>query len=269
MKEVATGKRVNRPSDGPSESARLVRIRDEMNEINQHYRNVNQAQLLLGATHDALNSFYNMGIRVMERSAYALNGTLSQVDLNAIATELRQVQQEMVRVAATRIDGRHVFSGSYVDSEPLALNGTQYDYQGDDRALFIEVAHGDQIQINATGTETFSVPGAELINSLGQLIQDLEAGDLTAARQSMDNFQRGIDEVEVVRVRVGTNLGRVDDAKSRLDETMFRLTKEISSLEDADLAESISAMVQAETGLKAALSVGSSLRTINLFDYLG
>ena len=44
---------------------------------------------------------------------------------------------------------------------------------------------------------------------------------------------------------------------------------ELSNLEDADMAESISRLVQTETGLQATLSLGARNQRMNLFDFLG
>jgi flagellar hook-associated protein 3 FlgL len=268
-REVASGKKINRPSDAPSDSARLVRLRDEVSRINQYYRNINHADLVLGTTEDALNNLNNLITKVHERAAYGVTGTLSQDDRDAIATELRSIQDEVVRITATKVSGKYIFSGSAVTTEPLVLNAGSYDYQGDDRALEIEVAEGKKIQVNVTGSESFSEPGTDLINTLTNLIQQLESGDPDSARQSMDEIQAAAEMISKVRVRVGTSRQGLDNARTTLDKQFVQLTTAMSELEDADMAEAISGLVQAETGLRATLSVGARIGQLNLFDILG
>jgi len=266
---VVTGKKVNRPSDAPSDSSRLVRLRDDVSRINQYYRNINQADLLLGTTDDALNNFSNLVIRVHERAGYGVNGTMTQDDRNAIAAELRSIQEEMVRVASTRVSGKYLFSGSEVATEPLLLNAGSYEYQGDDRALMIEVSADEKLQVNVTGAESFSESGTDLINTLTTLIQQLESGDVDGARQSMDEIENGNQVISEARVRVGINRQRLDGAKTRLDQEFLQLTTAVSEIEDADMAEAINGLIQAETGLRATLSVGARINQLNLFDILG
>lgn len=267
--EVASGKKLNRPSDAPSDSSRLVRLRDDMARINQYYRNINHADLLLGTTEDALNNLSNLVMKVQERAGYGVNGTMTQEDRNAIAAELRSIQEEMVRIASTKVNGKYLFSGSEIATEPLLLTMGFYDYQGDDRALMIEISQGEKIQVNVTGDESFSEPGTDLINTLTSLIQRLESGDVDGARQSMDEIQSAVETISAVRVRVGTSRQRIDGAKARLDQEFLHLTTAVSGMEDADMAAAINGLVQAETGLRATLSVGARINQLNLFDILG
>ncbi len=267
--QVASGKRLNRPSDGPSDSSRVVRLRDDVSRINQYYRNINQADLLLGTTEDALNNLSNLVIKVYERAGYGVTGTMTQEDRNAIAAELRSIQEEMVRVTSTKVSGKYLFSGSEVGTEPLALNEGSYGYQGDEKALLVEISPGEKIQVNVTGTESFSEPGTDLINTLTTLIQRLESGDVEGAKQSVDDIGVAEEMISKARVRVGTSRQRLDGVKTRLDQEFIQLTKAVSDMEDVDMAQAISELVQAETGLRATLSVGARMNQLNLFDILG
>jgi flagellar hook-associated protein 3 FlgL len=246
-----------------------VRLRDDVSRINQYYRNINHADLVLGTTEDALNNLSNLVTKVQERAGYGVNGTMTQKDRDAIAAEIRSLQEEIIRVASIKVNGKYAFSGSEVLTEPLVLNAGSYDYQGDDRALMVEISPGEKIQVNVAGNESFSEPGTDLINTLTTLIQQLEAGDPDAARQSMAEIQKAQEIISLTRVRVGTNRQRLDGAKARLDQEFLQLTSAVSEMEDADMAEAISGLVQAETGLRATLSVGARMNQLNLFDILG
>ena len=267
--EVATGKRINRPSDAPSDSARLVRLRDDMGRINQYYRNINRADLVLATTEDALNNITNLTVRVHERTSYGVSGTMTQEDRDNIAAEIRSIQEEIARIAATKVSGNYVFSGSAVDTEPLDYSGGVYTYQGDDRALYVEISQGEKIQVNVTGEESFADPTTDLMNTLTTLIQQLESGDVDGARQSMADVVAAGEVIDTARVRLGINRQRLDGARTRLDQEFLHLTTAVSEMEDADMAEAIAGLVQAETGLRATLSVGARINQLNLFDILG
>lgn len=267
--EVTSGKKLNRPSDGPSDSARLVRLRDDVSRINQYYRNINQADLMLGSTEEVLNNLTNLTIKVQERAGYGVNGTMTQEDRNAIAAELRSLQEEMVRIASTKVSGKYLFSGSQVSTPPLLMTAGSYTYQGDDRALMIEISQGEKIQVNVTGSESFLEPGTDLVNTMTALIQQLESGDVDAAKQSMAEIESARETISQARVRIGTSRQRLDGAKTRLDQEFLQLTKAASEMEDADMAEAINGLVQAETGLRTTLSVGARIHQLNLFDILG
>jgi flagellar hook-associated protein 3 FlgL len=224
---------------------------------------------MLGTTDSTLNNVTNLLTRVFERAGFALNGTLKQTDRDGIAAEIRQIQEEIVRISSTKVNGKYIFSGSQVDTEPLLFTAGSYQYQGDDRALMIEISQGESIQVNATGAETFTEPVTDVVNVLTTLISQLEASDLDGARQSLETIYAAGEAINVSRVRVGTSMSRLDDAKTGLDNEFLQLMTRMSDLEDVDMAEAISGLVQAETGLQTTLSVGSRLHQLNLFDLLG
>ncbi|MFB3901872.1 MAG: flagellar hook-associated protein FlgL [Acidobacteriota bacterium] len=267
--EISTGKRLHRPSDNPAESARVLRIRDEVSRANQYFRNITAARARLGATDSALNTLRNSILSIADRVAFALNGTTDEQGRRAIAGDLRGTLDALYQTASTTVDGYYIFSGSLIDTAPLVVSGGSYSYQGDDLALEIEVMDGEAVRTNVSGREVFAEPASDLLNSLAALIEQLESGDLEAARGPLQKVQDAGRVIDTARFKVGHSIKRLENAQFRLEDRLFQLTSEISGLEDANLAESISRMVQAETALRAAVGAGSRLRQPNLFDMLG
>jgi len=85
----------------------------------------------------------------------------------------------------------------------------------------------------------------------------------------MDQIESGNQVISAARVRIGINRQRLDGAKTRLDQDFLQLTTAVSEIEDADMAEAINGLIQAETGLRATLSAGARINQLNLFDILG
>src|SRR5690606_3904119 len=248
--EVSTGKKVNRPSDSPVDSARLIQIRDEMSKINQYYRNLDQARFQLASVDEALNSLRNLTIKVSERATYALTGTLEQQERDAIASELRQIRETMAGVASNRVNGNYLFSGTAVNTPPLELIGDTYVYQGNGEARYIEIAPGEKVQVNVTGIDAFLDPDTDLLNTLGELVNQLETSDIEGAKASLEKIQEGAEKLDVVRSRAGATYARLEQVQGRLDSDMILLTEQLSELEDADMADAISRLTMAETGLQ-------------------
>lgn len=268
-RQVSTGKKIQKPSDNPADSARLVRIRDEFSRTNQYLRNVSRAQSKLGTASSALNALRNLTISISEKTGFALTGTTSQDSRDAIALELRGMLKNVEQIAATRVDGLYIFSGSRVDTAPVAQVGGNYVYQGDDQAPTIEVTQGANIQVGVPGSEVFSDISADLLNTLKQLIDQLESGDLTAAQLSLGGIQDAGKAIDAARFKISTGINQADSADTRLNGQLLDLTAEVSRLEDADMAEAISRMAQSETALNASLGAGSRMQQGNLFDYIG
>jgi flagellar hook-associated protein 3 FlgL len=267
--EVSSGKKLRNPSEDPVGSSRVLRIRDSMSRINQYYRNIHHASTHLASTSEALNALQNMIHSVSEKAAYGLNGLHSQESREAIATDLEGLAKNMLRLSEASIDGKRIFSGSQVLTDPYRLEDGAYVYQGDDAELMVEVAEGLKIQTNIPGADVFSGAGSDIINTVMRMAQYLRAGDLDAMGALLSNVNQATRAVDVARTIVGQNMNQLDTTKSRHDQQLFNLTAEIAGIEDADLAESISGMVQNETALRAALNAGARIQQSSLFDILG
>jgi flagellar hook-associated protein 3 FlgL len=267
--EVSSGKKLRNPSEDPVGSSRVLRIRDSMSRINQYYRNIHHARTQLASTSESLNALQNMLHSVSEKAAYGLNGLHSQESRDAIAAELEGIARNMLRLSETSIDGKRIFSGSQVLMDPYRLEEGSYVYQGDNAALMVEIAEGLKIQTNIPGSDIFSGAGSDIINTVMLMAEHLRAGDLDAMGALLANVNQATRAVDVARTIVGQNMNQLDTTTSRHDQQLFNLTAEISGVEDADLAESISGMVQNETALRAALSAGARIQQSSLFDILG
>lgn len=267
--QVSTGKKLQKPSDNPSDSARLIRLRDEFSRTNQYLRNVSRAQTKLATASSALNTLRNLTISVSEKAIFALTDTTSQDSRDAIALELRGLLQNVEQVAATSVDGQYIFSGTQIDQPPVTVVDGNYVYQGDSQSPTIEITQGESINVAVPGSEVFSDPSADLLNTLQQLIDQLEAGDLAGAQASVGGIQEAGKVIDAARFKISTGINQADNADLRLNAQLLDLTSEVSSLEDADMAEAISRMTQAETALSASLGAGAQMRQGSLFDYLG
>lgn len=265
--QVASGKKVDQASDDPTGSAKLVRLRDEMSRINQFKRNIIQARVQVSSTADALNSVTNLINSARATATQGLSDT-STDDREILARELEATLDELISVSSTSVDGKMLFSGSQISIEPLALVGGVYVDQGDDQALMVQISDNRSIQINATSSEVFTDPSADLVNSIQQLADALRVDDTATATQILDTINSAADGVELVRARISRALGDLDDANQQLDQQMITLTSEVSGIEDADLAKAISDSALTESALSATLSVAGQ-RQLSLFDVIG
>lgn len=268
-RQVATGKKIHSPSDSPVDAARIMRIRDEISRVNQYYRNINRARTQLGNASSALNTLRNVSMQVAERASFAITDTTSAESRLAIAGELKGILNGIVQIARTSVDGKFIFSGSQVDKNPVERVDGVWQYQGNTARMQIEIAQGEAIDVNVYGSEVFTDSGADLLNSLEALIAALESNDMAAARTAMAGVHQSGQVIDLARFKISQAISRVDSAEVRLDQRMFDLTSEVSSIEDADMAEAISRMVNAETALNASLAAGARLRQGNLFDMMG
>jgi flagellin-like hook-associated protein FlgL len=69
-------------------------------------------------------------------------------------------------------------------------------------------------------------------------------------------------------MRVGTSLAAIDAQHLQLTDREIAVRARIASLEDANMAEAITGMNQADAAYRAALGAASRMTQLSLLDYL-
>lgn len=118
--QIASGRRVVNPSDDPQSAARAVRV-DQSKAITQQFEDSRvSVRNSLAQTESILNSISDSVISAKTRLVQASSDTLSDVDRESIASELKGIYETMIGQAnATDGNGRYLFGGYADNALPL------------------------------------------------------------------------------------------------------------------------------------------------------
>lgn len=159
QQEVASGRRVNRPSDDPAAALRILPLRSDIRDLGQLSDNVLLARETLNTSTGALEDASTVMQRVRELTTQAANGTLSGNDRKSIAAEVDQLLDQILGIANSRRGDRYLFGGTANGSPPFSLettNGrTRPIYNGNRDSLSIDVAPGVETALNVPGDSIF------------------------------------------------------------------------------------------------------------------
>ncbi len=122
--QLATGKKMQVPSDDPVAAARALKLRTDVSEIAQFKSNSNDAYSWMDTTETALAKIGDILQVARERAVQAANGTLTPEDREKIKQELEQLKKQIVHVANTSYAGRYIFSGFSTDMKLMNEDGT-------------------------------------------------------------------------------------------------------------------------------------------------
>ncbi len=127
--DIATGKRVRKPSDDPVGASRGLALRALRSGLNQHKNNVADSRDWLLATETAFMNLNNLFEQANDLVLDAANQTRSDKDKEAFVQELDRIIEEAVAVLNTRHDNRYIFSGLATTTKPFSLeNGGEIVY---------------------------------------------------------------------------------------------------------------------------------------------
>src|SRR5699024_535495 len=115
LKQINTGKKINRASDDPVIAMKGINFRTEVTEVEQYKRNTTEIWSWFDHSDDVLNKGTKAMQRMEELANQAANGTNTQDELESIKKEVEQLKEQMVEMANTQVSGKYIFNGTDTD----------------------------------------------------------------------------------------------------------------------------------------------------------
>ena len=154
--QIASGKRILKPSDDPSATVQILNLNTEVLKLEQYSSNIDAARTQLSQTEEVLRQSGNVLQRARELMLQANNDTLDSNNRKAIAGELSSLKAQLVALANTRdATGEYVFAGFQVGTQPFSEEGKSVVYAGDRAQRMTQVGSGIQMAVRDNGHEVF------------------------------------------------------------------------------------------------------------------
>lgn len=191
--QLATGKKIEVPSDDPIVAAKALKLRTDVSEVDQFRKNANDAYSWMDITENTLGKTVDILQRARELAVQGSNGTLAVNDREKIQQEITQLRGQAIHLANSTYAGRYIFSGYSTDkkllnedgtynctvssNETAAIKGGLNDFA--ETPLTIDTTN-DQFEICLDGTNyrTISLTGQTYDNepnTINTLVEDIQA----------------------------------------------------------------------------------------------
>ncbi|GAB4391774.1 MAG: flagellar hook-associated protein FlgL [Gammaproteobacteria bacterium] len=157
QQQIASGRRILRPSDNPLDSASIILLNQRIARNEQLQQNAEAGETRLQLAESALSSTTLTLQRVRELQIRATSSILSNQDRQSILEELNVLNEELVGLANIQdANGEFLFSGFQANVRPYTRNSSgDFVYNGDSGQRFSEVASGLRVAISDSGQEIF------------------------------------------------------------------------------------------------------------------
>lgn len=160
QEQIATGRRLLRPSDDPTGTAQALSISTQLADIDRVGAAVRDGRALVDTATSSLEDGSRLIAEAQSFLIQGLNGTLSQADRESIATQFDLLRAQMVDIANVRSGGRYLFSGTENDAPPwseVEAGGlTRIVYGGNEEDQVLRVGEGVDVGIGLPGTAIFA-----------------------------------------------------------------------------------------------------------------
>jgi flagellar hook-associated protein 3 FlgL len=267
--QVTTGRRINQASDDPLGTALAIGEHGTIATIDAYTGTANAASSRLAAADTVLTHFIDKLTAAITTTAGARGSTATAEIRTAASQQLRGLRDSLLGDINAKFGGTFLFSGSETTTAAYAQVGGAWTYQGDAVAVQLEVENGRRVGVTidgqalAQGSDT-----TDLFTALDDLATAVDNNDQPAIQAGMDALERAFDRAVSAQSRVGIDERGVDDATARLSALRLAAEARRSELEDANLAEAIAKMNEADTSYRAALGAVSTAERLSLLDYL-
>jgi flagellar hook-associated protein 3 FlgL len=272
--QISSGKRILSPRDDPPGAAQALNLRTAITQVEQYQSNADRARARLELQETALSGVDQILPRVLELALQGQSDTYSPEARQAIAQELRQLNDELMALANTKdSDGEYIFAGYNGDTIPFSnpADGV-FAYSGDMGGRKIQISATRQIQDRENGYDVFmnvsTSTGTQrnLFETVHGIIAGMEADAPNGAL--IDDIQAAQEQIVSVRARGGARLNSIEDQTIVNEDFIFTMKSSLSEIEDIDLAEAISRFEQDLLVLQAAQQSFNKVQGLSLFNYL-
>ncbi len=271
---VASGKRVNRPSDDPTGMGRILDYRKTISALEQYKRNVTQARVRVDTAEtvlDGVSEWIQKAIRTVRDNTSGAGDTESW---QAAAVDVDNVRDQIMSMANTKIGGIFMFGGRQTDSPPFVHDTAtdQITYAGDNSVnadMRFAVGENVEITIKANGEEIFN--GAQdVFLALKDLKDELNqpVPDTTVLKDIQDRLEQAAVQIENIRGLGSTTYKRLEITDRQLDQFIVNYEKLMFNTESADVAQAILELKSQETAYQISLGVAARTVQQTLLDYL-
>ena len=274
QEKLSSGKQINRPSDDPSGTRKVLGLRTEELQVQQFLDNTATAKEQMSLTSNALESIDELFAKIKELTVQANNDTLGQAERETIANELDELTESVLQYANTENNGRYIFSGTktltaaFTATRDSSGNILSVSYNGNNEEIKYQIGPNSFIQVNLPGGKLFQ--DNKTFSTLISLRDALKATtfDSSAFSNLRTTLETATDALSTEITKNGAKANRLDLTTYSLESSQTALKELISNTEDADVATLIMDLKHQESVLQSSLKTGAMVIQQTLLDFL-
>jgi flagellar hook-associated protein 3 FlgL len=160
QEQASTGSRINRPSDDPSVSYRVLTLDTGTSTLENYINKISDMTSTLDVSSSIIQKMVSAVNQVKVNITQITSGVYDQASRDRTAEAVNDLLEQMVQLSNTQFNGQYLFGGSNTSRIPFAAtrsNGeiTAVTYQGGQEDRSVEVAPGVSAIAYSNGDKMF------------------------------------------------------------------------------------------------------------------
>jgi flagellar hook-associated protein 3 FlgL len=263
--QIASGKKVNQPSDDPNAYAAAQILNAQSSAASNDLVLAQQVQSQLSTADSALSNVTNSIDSAISIATQGSDASMNTSTMATLGSQVQSLLRQVIGAANSQYGGSHLFAGNQVQAAPYDSSG---NYSGDNGSNFVTFSNGTKAQTNFDGKSIFGDSGSGLIGALTSLASALNSGNKAAVAATLTQLQTGLDTIASTRGTLGINLNSVTALVNDANNQSTTLQASISNLVGVDVAQAAAQEQEALLQQQALISLGSNLGKLPLVNIL-
>ena len=272
QQQLSSGKKINQPSDDPYGTSQAMSLNGQLSSLNDYTNNITDGTAWTQQATTSLGDIDSMVQRVRELVVQASNGTYTQSDLNASASEVNQLIDAIKQEANASYNGQYIFSGTSTGTAPYQTGSTD-TYQGGTGSVNRLIGPNTTLSVSTNistllGNGQASGDGG-LLDTLRTIASDMQPGNTGAiGGADLKNLDSNFGTLTQMEANVGAITNRLTLASTRIQQLQNSDTAALSNVQDADMATVAINFSTEQAAYSAALKAGANIVQSSLLDFL-
>jgi flagellar hook-associated protein 3 FlgL len=259
---LASGKRINRPSDDPIGTGKILDYRKSLAAFEQYGRNSQQAKNRIKFVETTLSAVEEM---VVDAKNWAVNQSFSAAtDRDAAISSVQNIRDQVLQLANSRIGSNYIFAGYQTKTAPFDASGA---YQGDNGDYSVLTGNNVEMHIEADGSRIFQ--GADdVFAALDDLLTGLQTDDVTLISAQIDRLVAVQDQLQLVRAEGGAHHQQLELGENQMARLKLTVEDLLESTENAQMESAILELKSQETAYQITLETSARIIQPTLMNFL-
>jgi len=269
--QIASNNKINKPSDSPSGTAKIMRFRSNITQTKDFIGNIDNSLAFIDESMRGLEYILDETTKILVNLAETKNPS-NDGNLNSFANQIDTSLNIILESANIEFNGQFVFGGTddsispygfTTDKSAVELKAT--DVSGDRR---VKISKNITQKLNVSGSDLFgAIDGTDIFNKLIEIRDNLNSGTkpTDADITFVENFGNSVRDY---LSEAGNISNKLIDTKVISENQILTLQGLISKESEIDLAAATIELQNYDYSLQLSYKMSTMFLTRSLLDYL-
>jgi flagellar hook-associated protein 3 FlgL len=279
-RQLSSGFQVQDAADSPFQTPELIGLGSSLAAVQGYQANLVRVQAEASGADTALGTGISLIESARTLALQAANTGFSPENLQTISTQIQGIQQQLVALGNTTVEGRFIFGGSQDQSAPYSFNtttGTAVSLTTSTAPRIITDTQDQPVYQALTAQQIFDpqdTAGVSTANSTIAALQSLQtalqANDQPGIASSLLLLQNASGYLNQQQAYYGASEQRLTSEQNNAANQSTSLQAGISGIRDTDVTRAATDLAQETTTQAAAMGAEAEIsQQKSLFNYLG